>query len=379
MSLSLLPKPSAVLQSPSYPPQDLEQGGSIGDGPNLLEPRDPWTPQAPGLDAGCLKNYQYQLAACYAHALKTTKNERRLLVNACYDDFQVAVDAALEAIAAAERTMDAATVGIYQPASPLILTLPVEHCQASRYQVDDSVLIDFPNRAVGADRMGVWHSARVIGWADNTRTCITWHIWYYSTGDLLTFTGDVWQPEVPDRGSGTPVTANDRADTGANAYYAFLAWSDEITTRTRQEVDVRENLNIEAYALTFPYHCNTTIGALFGESPEVPGWYIYQYQMIIPWLPMEWIDSTAGMHIDGGAFTFYPSYPFAAVVIYTSDPFESAPPDPFSLLPQDLEFTFTLRHIESGISRRYDFAGHSWVDGAGELGLLPGTQTVSRT
>ena len=103
MSLSLLPKPAAVLQSPSYPPQDLEQGGSVGDGPNLLEPKDPWTPQPPGVDAGCLKNYQYQLAACYAHALKMTQDERRLLVNACYDDFQDAVDAALEAIAEAER------------------------------------------------------------------------------------------------------------------------------------------------------------------------------------------------------------------------------------------------------------------------------------
>ena len=322
--------------------------------------------------------YTQQKAACYQEGLADCDRQRDEAIQACYDANAAAIDAAKATVDALTRDLELALAGVYQPANPLILDCPVAHCIPERYQVGDQVLIDFPVRT-GSTAMASWDSRRVIGWATETRVCITWHIWYYSVGDLLTFTGDVWQPDIPDGGSGTPVTANDRADTGANAFYSLLSWSDDITDRTRQEVDVRENLNLEAYALTFPYHCNTTIGALFGESPEVPGWYIYQYQMIIPRLPLEWIDSTEGMHIDGGAFHFYPSYPFAAVVIYTSDPFEHAPSDPFSLLPQDLEFSFTLRHIESGISRRYDFAGHSWVDGVGELGLLPGTQTVSRT
>lgn len=61
--------------------------------------------------------------------------------------------------------------GLYQPADPLILTLPVEHCSAGQYAIDDQVLIDFPVRVPGPTGMGVWDSARVIGWATETKTC----------------------------------------------------------------------------------------------------------------------------------------------------------------------------------------------------------------
>jgi hypothetical protein len=73
----------------------------------------------------------------------------------------------LEAQAELSRVMTA----IYSPASPLSLEIPVEHCEADAYQVDDSVLIDFPERDYSSAPMAVWDSARVIGWADNTRPC----------------------------------------------------------------------------------------------------------------------------------------------------------------------------------------------------------------
>lgn len=71
------------------------------------------------------------------------------------------------------------------PATDLELELPVEHCQASTYQADDVVLIDFPTRTPSAEldwrtataemirsaAMAVWNSARIIGWAWNTRQC----------------------------------------------------------------------------------------------------------------------------------------------------------------------------------------------------------------
>lgn len=314
--------------------------------------------------------YTQQKAACYQEGLADCDRQRDEAIQACYDANAAAIDAAKATVDALTRDLELALAGVYHPANPLILDCPVAHCIPQHYQVGDEVLIDFPVRT-GSTAMASWDSRRVIGWATETRVCITRHIWYYSVGDLLTFTGEVWQPDIPDGGSGTPVTANDVEDIGANQYRAFLEWDDGVITRTRQETNVRENLNIMVIPLGFPYHCNSAFSATAEVDPDNPGSYRYRFYLHIPWLPMEWLDSESGIHIDAGDFNFYPSYP--AVMA------EISGPSPTPEIPQDIDFWFTLRHIESGISRRYDFAGHYWVDDVGELALLPGTQTVSRT
>lgn len=169
---SLLRPPLAYVQSPSYSQDDLEQGGSIEDAPDLVPPAEPgYTPTDPGTEASCLERYQYNLGTCYAGALAEVNEERRILINGCYADHQGDIDAALAAVEAAEATVVAMQQGLYQPADPLILTLPVEHCSAGQYAIDDQVLIDFPVRVPGPTGMGVWDSRRVIGWASETRAC----------------------------------------------------------------------------------------------------------------------------------------------------------------------------------------------------------------
>lgn len=74
---------------PSYSQDDLEQGGSIEDAPDLVPPAEPgYTPTDPGTEASCLERYQYNLGTCYAGALAEVNEERRILINGCYADHQ---------------------------------------------------------------------------------------------------------------------------------------------------------------------------------------------------------------------------------------------------------------------------------------------------
>ena len=126
-----------------------------------------------GIDpAECQAQYEASLAACYAQALADCADEKDALIAQCRADHQPAVDAAQTAVDAAEQTMRLELAGTYQPASPLVLDLPVEHCGANNYAVDDDVLIDFPVRSGESGQpMIVWESARVIGWAAETQIC----------------------------------------------------------------------------------------------------------------------------------------------------------------------------------------------------------------
>lgn len=122
--------------------------------------------------AACMEQYEASLAACYAQALAACSDEREALIQACREAHQPAVDAAQAVVDSAERTLRLELAGIYQPAAPLILTLPVAHCEADSYQIGDDVLVDFPTRTGSAtEPMAVWNSGRVIGWASNTREC----------------------------------------------------------------------------------------------------------------------------------------------------------------------------------------------------------------
>ena len=111
-------------------------------------------------------------AACYEEAMRTCDEQRDAAIQACRDDNAPAIEAAQIVVDEAVRDVELATNGRYNPADPLILDCPVAHCRADHYELGDSVLIDFPVRS-GATAMAVWASRRVIGWADNTRTCIT--------------------------------------------------------------------------------------------------------------------------------------------------------------------------------------------------------------
>ena len=119
----------------------------------------------------CLAQYQASLAACYAQALADCDEQRDTLIAACREEWQPAVDAAAAVVAQATDDLQNQLSGIYQPADPLVLTLPVEHCAAGRYQVGDEVTVDFPVRS-GQGPMVVWDSARIVGWASNTRECL---------------------------------------------------------------------------------------------------------------------------------------------------------------------------------------------------------------
>lgn len=128
------------------------------------------------------ETYTQRRAACYQEALAECDRQRDEAIQACYDASAEAIAAAQTAVDAATRDIELATNGRYNPANPLILDCPVAHCGASEYQVGDEVLIDFPVREGSA--MAVWDSRRVIGWAQNTRTCCCGGLDLSTSGDL---------------------------------------------------------------------------------------------------------------------------------------------------------------------------------------------------
>lgn len=121
-------------------------------------------------------------AACYEEAMRACDEQRDNAIQACRDANAGAIEAAQLIVDGAVRDVEIATNGRYQPADPLILDVPVAHCGASEYQVDDEVLIDFPVRSGTA--MAVWDSRRVIGWATETRACCCGGLDLSVSGDL---------------------------------------------------------------------------------------------------------------------------------------------------------------------------------------------------
>ena len=116
--------------------------------------------------------YTQQKAACYQEGLADCDRQRDEAIQACYDANAEAIDAAQATVDELTRDLELALAGVYQPANPLILDVPIAHCFAERYQVGDEVLIDFPVRT-GSTAMASWDSRRVIGWATETRICET--------------------------------------------------------------------------------------------------------------------------------------------------------------------------------------------------------------
>lgn len=119
----------------------------------------------------CLAQYQASLAACYAQSLADCDEQRDTMIAACREEWQPAVDAAAAVVAQATDDLQNQLSGIYRPADPLTLTLPVEHCDVGIYEVGDDVLIGFPERIRTDEPMHIWDAAAVYGWASNTREC----------------------------------------------------------------------------------------------------------------------------------------------------------------------------------------------------------------
>ncbi|MBP8282655.1 MAG: hypothetical protein KAX46_01880 [Chromatiaceae bacterium] len=135
--------------------------------------------------------YTQRRAACYQEAMDECDRQRDEAIDACYAAHADAIAAAQTAVDEAARDVELATNGRYHPADPLILEVPVAHCGADSYIPGDSVLIDFPVRS-GQTAMAVWQSARVIGWADNTRRCYEEIFWPEWVGINITCTISAW-------------------------------------------------------------------------------------------------------------------------------------------------------------------------------------------
>lgn len=120
----------------------------------------------------CHAAYDEHLAACQQDG----RDAADLLYQAAVATLHGVHDPLIaEADAAVTEAIDALRLArsmILGPANPLILECPVEHCEAGNYEVDDTVLIDFPVRTLSPGApLAVWDSRRVIGWADSPRVC----------------------------------------------------------------------------------------------------------------------------------------------------------------------------------------------------------------
>lgn len=322
--------------------------------------------------------YTQQKAACYQEGLADCDRQRDEAIQACYDANAAAIDAAQATIDDLTRDLDLALAGVYQPANPLILDCPVAHCIPERYQVGDQVLIDFPVRT-GSTAMASWDSRRVIGWATETRVCITWHIWYYDVEEQkpgnhahgLVFVGATWQEDIPDGGSGTEITVENGVDAiYTSAYYAFTRWTDGGTNPTRRELVVTENLNIGAESTWFPFDGNSLIFASVGpdnavgfisELPEI----LRNHAGGLPDYEVVYIDD----------FGWNSEYDEPSILLYYTPPADEPPADVWALLPQSLTRVIGFRHIPSGRTRTYSYAG--WiVSGSYHIGQFPGTMTA---
>lgn len=357
-SSALLRPPLAYVQSPSYSKDDQEQGGSIEDAPDLVPPDEPpYTPTDPGTEASCLERYQYNLGTCYAGALAAVNEERRTLINACYADHQGAIDAAMTAVEDAEKDVVAMQKGLYQPAEPLILTLPVAHCNAGRYILGDQVLIDFPVRVPGPTGMGVWNSARVIGWAAETRACRYWDLVYYDVNRRaglsygLTFIGEQNQ-SVADLGNGTAITAvsgiSQEYYVSQRLYHKFWEWTDHLASPTRQDSNITESLQFGAKSKSFNLTYREYTRRSFDDNPETGGTSFYLIVTII--------DSDG---ITEAIRNFDSSEVEHNLLLLDFHPLEDVP---YSSMSNGKNINFAISYLDTGLAMSYTAAPLVVVD-----------------
>lgn len=121
----------------------------------------------------CLQSHAQSLALCKLTGQGAVEDAQRRHEITCQAQHRGAIAAADAALTAATTVLRLAESQLRAPANPLVLTLPVEHCTAKAYRLNDAVLIDFPARGASAagSPMTVWDSARVIGWAQEPRAC----------------------------------------------------------------------------------------------------------------------------------------------------------------------------------------------------------------
>lgn len=187
-----------------------------------------------GIDpAECMAQYEASLAACYENAQYECLQARDAGIEACRAEWQPGVDAAAAVVTQATDALQTQLSGLYQPAEPLVLTIPVAHCAPGRYEVADEVLVDFPVRA-GDAAMEVWDSARVVGWASETRSCYEDILLRYSGDDYMLGCGGEIQKlsyDLPykDYWSGTVGTAETMLYWGANAIWQRSGWLADAT------------------------------------------------------------------------------------------------------------------------------------------------------
>lgn len=187
-----------------------------------------------GIDpAECLSQYEASLAACYENAQYECLQARDAGIDACRAEWQPGVDAAAAVVTQATDALQTQLSGLYQPAEPLVLTIPVAHCAPGRYEVADEVLVDFPVRA-GEAAMDVWDSARVVGWASETRSCYEDILLRYSGDDYMLGCGGEIQKlsyDLPykDFWSGTVGTVETMLYWGANAIWQRSGWLADAT------------------------------------------------------------------------------------------------------------------------------------------------------
>ncbi len=267
----------------------------------------------------CQEQYQASLAACYAQSLADCADERDALIAQCRADFQPAVDAAQAAVEDAAESLNLELAGRYQPASPLILKLPVEHCNLERYAVDDDVLIDFPTRSGSeANPMAVWQSGRVIGWASETKRCQSYVIEYNTV--TFTYSGDPIQI-VYEGDDGTPITIynvrggyygsydayEQHVSGSAGADVVFVGWSDGRTDNPRTDTNVRDYIYVGAVGVGWPDEIFiqiiveqnhetgdftrvsvTSVSLQFYSEEGITDWFGLTYH----WFPIPWPEDT---------------------------------------------------------------------------------------
>lgn len=144
------------------------------------------------------------------------------------------------AISTALRNLRNATADTQGPPSELEIDAEVGHCVAKSYSVGDDVLIDFPVRAtstgldwatatseqIKAAAMAVWQSARVVGWASNTKECNTMLCHAYDSlgdGRYLSIDSDRVVRVLEEKRFGQRYT-----EARINGQYYCLSWSTEI-------------------------------------------------------------------------------------------------------------------------------------------------------
>ena len=170
--------------------------------------------------------YTQRRAACYQEAMAECDRQRDEAIDACYAAHADAIESAQKAVDEAARDVELATNGRYHPAAPLILEVPVAHCGAGQYKVDDEVLIDFPVRS-GETAMAVWDSRRVIGWATDTQTCCCGGMNYEKNSTVLFWEMGRYHSDTPYFlwGNGIP-PQNDAIECGAEAVLSHTNWGE---------------------------------------------------------------------------------------------------------------------------------------------------------